>query len=88
MLKCKGHPDVRHCDCGGQIAVSGHGYQDLPEGFGFPDYGNHVGHFVVDLRRYKIYEGFCSKCKASGCFIRTDQKPKRIRKKLKVSARK
>lgn len=70
-LKCKGHPAVRHVDCGGQIAIGGEGYRQLPIGFG----GSESGKFVIDVIRYPTYSGFCLKCKAEGDFIRIDKEP-------------
>lgn len=74
MLKCKGHPDVRHVDCGGQIAIEGEGYIQLPSGFGFDG-----PRFVVDAVRCPAYKGFCMKCSAEGMFARQDRKPKAVR---------
>lgn len=87
LYHCKGHPNVRHTDnnCNGQIASDGEGWVDLPEGFGFPDGSSD---FVVDCKRYKTYQGFCMKCQTSGTFIRTDKKPRSIRRKpRKLNAR-
>lgn len=70
MEQCKGHPDVRHVKCGGQISIDGEGWVDLPVGFGFAN-----GKFVVDAARYKTYIGFCMKCEKEGTFIRIDKKP-------------
>lgn len=78
--RCEGFPDVRHCECGGEIAVAGQGWVELPHGFGFPTSGPKAGKFVVDTVRYKTYAGFCMKCKAEGDFIRTDQKPAKRRR--------
>ena len=72
-FKCSGHPDVR-CECGGQLAIDGEGYVQLPSGLGF------VGSkFVVDYVRYPAYKGFCMKCHKEGMFVRTDKKPKAVR---------
>lgn len=71
MLKCSGFPNVRHLDCGGQLAIDGEGYIQLPTGLGFAG-----TKFVVDVVRYPAYSGFCMKCQAEGMFARTDRKPK------------
>jgi len=73
--KCSGHPDVR-CECGGQLMIDGEGWVELPFGFGFSDKGK----FVVDVARYSTYRGYCEKCRHKGTFIRSDQKPKPVRK--------
>ena len=78
MLKCSGFPDVRHSDCGGQLAIDGKGYVQLPSGFGFADTAKGQ-RFVVDVVRYPAYSGFCLKCRAEGMFARTDRKPKAVR---------
>ena len=75
MEKCKGFPDVRHVDCGGQLSIDGEGYTQLPMGFGFAG----TGKFVVDAVRYPTYTGFCMKCRKSGHFVRIDRKPKAVR---------
>jgi hypothetical protein len=73
-FRCSGFPDVR-CECGGQLAVGGEGYVQLPTGFGFAG-----SKFVVDAKRYPAYSGFCLKCSKSGMFVRTDKQPKAVRK--------
>lgn len=67
LHKCKGHPDVRHVKCGGQVSATGTGYIKLPVGFGFSG-----TKFVVDRMKYLCYQGFCLKCKADGTFVRVD----------------
>lgn len=74
MLKCSGHPDVR-CECGGQLMIDGEGYVQLPLGLGFAG-----SKFVVDVVRYPAYSGVCMKCRKEGMFVRTDRKPKHVRK--------
>ena len=76
MLTCSGFPDV-HCQCGGQLAIGGEGYVQLPMGFGFDCASN--GKFVVDVVRYPAYSGWCMKCRKEGMFVRTDHKPKSVR---------
>lgn len=77
LYKCKGHPDVRHVGCNGEIAVGACGYVQLPIGFGFPD---NSGKFAVDTIRYTCYSGHCMKCGADGTFVRVDVKAKHKRK--------
>lgn len=80
VLQCKGHPDVRHVGCGGQLAISGEGYRQLPTGFGFGEAGTKdQGKFVIDVVRYPTYGGFCLKCRAEGDFVRIDKKGKKVR---------
>ena len=93
MDYCKGHPDVRHTDaagkgCGGQLAITGDGYTQLPEGFGFESTGRDAGRFVIDCKRWPSYSGFCLKCGTSGTFLRIDRKGRkhRVRTKHRVPA--
>ena len=78
METCKGFPDVRHVDCGGQLAIDGEGYVQLPTGFGFADTPKGQ-RFVVDAVRYPAYRGWCMKCHIEGMFVRKDRKPKPVR---------
>lgn len=73
MLTCSGFPDVR-CECGGQLAIDGEGFVQLPSGFGFADTPR-GSRFVVDSMRYPAYSGWCMKCHKEGMFARTDRKP-------------
>lgn len=75
---CKGNKDVRHVDCGGQLAICGEGVYSMPLGFGFKG-----SKFVVDKAEYKGYSGFCMKCGAEGIFIRKDIKPKLKEKRIR-----
>ena len=79
---CKGHPDVRHVKCGGQLSVGGFGTVGMPMGLGFASRGGRVG-FGIDVATFKTYSGFCLKCQAEGIFIRDDQKPRMSVKRIK-----
>ena len=78
--QCSGHPDVRHSKCGGQLSVTGTALVRMPVGFGFGS-GKDAGKFVVDSLEYKCYMGWCDKCQCEGTFIRSDRKPKKIRRR-------
>lgn len=65
-----------YCECGGQVAVSARGYQNLPVGFGFAQRKSGYG-FGIDCYRQKLYRGFCMKCGHSGEF-----KQKKISKRI------
>ena len=75
--RCAGFPDVR-CECGGQLAIDGEGYVQLPTGLGFAEVHGKAK-FVVDALRYPAYSGWCMKCHKKGMFIRTDREPRSIR---------
>lgn len=72
---CSGTQDVRHSQCGGELAITGTGTLRLPVGLGFALRGSKFG-FGIDTLTYKVYSGFCLKCNKSGAFIRDDAKPR------------
>ena len=86
-LKCSGFPDVRHVECGGELAITGTATLRMPVGFGF-DADDAKGGFVVDSLEYKAYTGFCMKCHAEGDFVRVDQKARLVRKRPRSINRK
>ena len=72
--RCKGHPAVQHVDCGGQLAISGEGYIDVPHGLGFDD----TTRLVADTIRYPSYSGFCMGCQTKGLFVRIDKQSRKL----------
>lgn len=73
--RCTGHPDVRHVDCGGQVAIGGHGWLELADGIGFPDSGRNADKLVIHALRFQAYSGICLRCEWEGDFVRADVAP-------------
>jgi hypothetical protein len=77
---CKGKKDVRHIECGGQLAIGGWATQTVPVGFGDLGAG-----FQIDTVKISYYSGFCMKCGKEGMFRRTDVKMKAGVRKLDLA---
>lgn len=69
--------------CGGDLAIDGDGWVQLPIGMGFDDTG-----FRIDACRYKAWSGFCMKCYVKGMFIIAGRKGKLVTKRPKLGKRK
>jgi hypothetical protein len=81
--KYKGTQDLRHVNCGGQLAIEASGTISIPLGFGFRG-----SKFVIDKGEYKTVRGWCFKCNTKGVFVKEGRgkivtvKPKNINKKI------